>query len=166
MAPRRTALLSLRDRCANNTGIGGGAVSSSGAMIAELAPHIPYFVGRRKNIIVLAIHTLTYSHSAVVDDRESALGNDSLEQLRAIDQATLTEVVRKDQDCPDNDAHRRNLMWTRSQKTGQEELIGIDRAFAGIGALGYTPKPIRLPDLTLFLDGCHDTRLGCNHDVT
>lgn len=35
-----------------------------------------------------------------------------------------------------NDAHRRNLMWTRSQKSGQEELIGIDWAFAGIGAVG------------------------------
>jgi hypothetical protein len=35
-----------------------------------------------------------------------------------------------------NDASRRNFMWSRSAKTGEEELIGIDWAFSGIGAVG------------------------------
>jgi hypothetical protein len=35
-----------------------------------------------------------------------------------------------------NDASRRNFMWSRSQQTGEEELIGVDWAFTGIGALG------------------------------
>lgn len=35
-----------------------------------------------------------------------------------------------------NDASRRNFMWSRSVQTGEEELIGIDWAFSGIGALG------------------------------
>jgi thiamine kinase-like enzyme len=35
-----------------------------------------------------------------------------------------------------NDASRRNFMWSRSVQTDEEELIGIDWAFAGIGALG------------------------------
>jgi hypothetical protein len=35
-----------------------------------------------------------------------------------------------------NDASRRNFMWSRSLETDEEELIGIDWAFAGIGALG------------------------------
>lgn len=35
-----------------------------------------------------------------------------------------------------NDASRRNFMWSRSSQTGEEELIGVDWAFAGIGALG------------------------------
>jgi len=34
------------------------------------------------------------------------------------------------------DAHRRNFMWSRSSQTGEEELIGVDWAFIGIGALG------------------------------
>ena len=34
------------------------------------------------------------------------------------------------------DASRRNFMWSRSLQTGEEELIGIDWAFTGIGALG------------------------------
>ena len=34
------------------------------------------------------------------------------------------------------DASRRNFMWSRSLKTGEEELIGVDWAFTGIGALG------------------------------
>jgi hypothetical protein len=35
-----------------------------------------------------------------------------------------------------NDSSRRNFMWSRSAQTGEEELIGIDWAFSGIGALG------------------------------
>jgi phosphotransferase family enzyme len=35
-----------------------------------------------------------------------------------------------------NDASRRNFMWSRSAQTGEEELVGIDWAFSGIGALG------------------------------
>jgi hypothetical protein len=35
-----------------------------------------------------------------------------------------------------NDASRRNFMWSRSAQTGEEELVGIDWAFTGIGALG------------------------------
>jgi len=35
-----------------------------------------------------------------------------------------------------NDASRRNFMWSHSQQTGKQELIGIDWAFTGIGALG------------------------------
>jgi hypothetical protein len=35
-----------------------------------------------------------------------------------------------------NDASRRNFMWSRSSQTGEEELIGVDWAFTGIGALG------------------------------
>jgi hypothetical protein len=35
-----------------------------------------------------------------------------------------------------NDASRRNFMWSRSAQIGEEELIGIDWAFSGIGALG------------------------------
>lgn len=35
-----------------------------------------------------------------------------------------------------NDAHRRNLMWTHSSKTGQEELVALDWAFVGAGAIG------------------------------
>jgi hypothetical protein len=35
-----------------------------------------------------------------------------------------------------NDASRRNFMWSRSAQTGKEELIGVDWAFSGIGALG------------------------------
>ena len=35
-----------------------------------------------------------------------------------------------------NDASRRNFMWSHSAQTGDEELIGIDWAFSGIGALG------------------------------
>jgi len=34
------------------------------------------------------------------------------------------------------DASRRNFMWSRSLQTGEEELVGIDWAFTGIGALG------------------------------
>jgi hypothetical protein len=34
------------------------------------------------------------------------------------------------------DASRRNFMWSRSLQTGEEELIGVDWAFTGIGALG------------------------------
>jgi thiamine kinase-like enzyme len=34
------------------------------------------------------------------------------------------------------DASRRNFMWSRSRQTGEDELIGIDWAFTGIGALG------------------------------
>lgn len=34
------------------------------------------------------------------------------------------------------DAHRRNFMWSQSQKTGEEELIGVDWAFVGKGAIG------------------------------
>jgi hypothetical protein len=34
------------------------------------------------------------------------------------------------------DASRRNFMWSHSLQTGTEELIGIDWAFTGIGALG------------------------------
>ena len=34
------------------------------------------------------------------------------------------------------DAHRRNCMWTKSLKTGEEELIGLDWAFVGKGAIG------------------------------
>ena len=34
------------------------------------------------------------------------------------------------------DASRRNFMWSRSLQTGEEELIGVDWAFSGIGALG------------------------------
>ena len=32
--------------------------------------------------------------------------------------------------------HRRNYMWTKSKKTGEEELVGVDWALTGIGALG------------------------------
>ena len=35
-----------------------------------------------------------------------------------------------------HDASRRNFMWSRSLQTGEEELIGVDWAFTGIGALG------------------------------
>jgi hypothetical protein len=35
-----------------------------------------------------------------------------------------------------NDASRRNFMWSRSVQTGKEELIGVDWAFCGIGAVG------------------------------
>ena len=35
-----------------------------------------------------------------------------------------------------NDASRKNFMWSRSAQTGEEELVGIDWAFSGIGALG------------------------------
>jgi hypothetical protein len=35
-----------------------------------------------------------------------------------------------------NDAHRRNFMWSKSQETGKEELIGVDWAFVGQGAVG------------------------------
>lgn len=35
-----------------------------------------------------------------------------------------------------NDASRRNFMWARSGQTGKEELIGIDWAFCGSGAVG------------------------------
>jgi len=34
------------------------------------------------------------------------------------------------------DAHRRNFMWSQSPKTGKEELIGVDWAFVGKGAIG------------------------------
>ena len=34
------------------------------------------------------------------------------------------------------DASRRNFMWSRSRQTDEDELIGIDWAFTGIGALG------------------------------
>jgi len=34
------------------------------------------------------------------------------------------------------DASRRNFMWSHSLRTGAEELIGLDWAFTGIGALG------------------------------
>lgn len=34
------------------------------------------------------------------------------------------------------DASRRNFIWSRSAQTGEEELVGIDWAFTGIGALG------------------------------
>ena len=34
------------------------------------------------------------------------------------------------------DASRRNFMWSRSLQTGEVELIGVDWAFSGIGALG------------------------------
>jgi hypothetical protein len=34
------------------------------------------------------------------------------------------------------DASRKNFLWSRSLQTGEEELIGIDWAFTGIGALG------------------------------
>ena len=34
------------------------------------------------------------------------------------------------------DASRRNFMWSHSWQTGEDELIGIDWAFTGIGALG------------------------------
>jgi hypothetical protein len=35
-----------------------------------------------------------------------------------------------------NDAHRRNFMWAISPDTGQEELIAVDWAFFGPGAVG------------------------------
>jgi thiamine kinase-like enzyme len=35
-----------------------------------------------------------------------------------------------------NDANRKNFMWTHSPQTGQEELIVIDWAMTGIGAVG------------------------------
>jgi len=35
-----------------------------------------------------------------------------------------------------NDVHRKNFMWTHSPQTGEEELIGVDWAFAGPGAAG------------------------------
>jgi hypothetical protein len=35
-----------------------------------------------------------------------------------------------------NDVHRKNFIWTHSPKTGEEELIGIDWAFTGPGAVG------------------------------
>jgi hypothetical protein len=35
-----------------------------------------------------------------------------------------------------NDANRRNFMWSYSPQTGQEELVGIDWAFTGTGAVG------------------------------
>lgn len=35
-----------------------------------------------------------------------------------------------------NDAHRRNFMWALSPETGQEELITVDWAFFGPGAVG------------------------------
>ncbi|MBN1937822.1 MAG: phosphotransferase [Anaerolineae bacterium] len=34
-----------------------------------------------------------------------------------------------------NDVHRKNFMWTLAQ-TGEEELIGVDWAFTGLGAVG------------------------------
>jgi hypothetical protein len=34
------------------------------------------------------------------------------------------------------DASRRNFMWSRSRQTGEEELVGVDWAFTGIGGLG------------------------------
>ncbi len=35
-----------------------------------------------------------------------------------------------------NDASRRNFLWSRSAQTGAEELVGIDWAFTGMGAIG------------------------------
>lgn len=35
-----------------------------------------------------------------------------------------------------NDAHRRNFIWTQSKQTGEAELVGIDWALTGSGALG------------------------------
>jgi len=35
-----------------------------------------------------------------------------------------------------NDVHRKNFMWTHSPQTGEEELIGVDWAFTGPGAVG------------------------------
>jgi phage shock protein PspC (stress-responsive transcriptional regulator) len=35
-----------------------------------------------------------------------------------------------------NDVHRKNFMWTHSLQTGDEELIGVDWAFTGPGAIG------------------------------
>jgi len=35
-----------------------------------------------------------------------------------------------------NDVHRKNFMWTLSPQTGEEELIGVDWAFTGPGAVG------------------------------
>jgi len=35
-----------------------------------------------------------------------------------------------------NDSHRRNFMWSKSRKTGEEELIGVDWAFVGKGSIG------------------------------
>jgi phage shock protein PspC (stress-responsive transcriptional regulator) len=35
-----------------------------------------------------------------------------------------------------HDAHRRNFMWSQSQETAGEELIGVDWAFVGEGAVG------------------------------
>jgi hypothetical protein len=35
-----------------------------------------------------------------------------------------------------NDAHRRNFMWSHSLQNGEDELIGVDWAFSGIGAIG------------------------------
>ena len=35
-----------------------------------------------------------------------------------------------------NDVHRKNFMWAISPQTGEEELIGVDWAFTGPGAVG------------------------------
>ena len=35
-----------------------------------------------------------------------------------------------------NDVHRKNLMWTHSSLTGEQELVGLDWAFTGPGAVG------------------------------
>jgi hypothetical protein len=35
-----------------------------------------------------------------------------------------------------NDVHRKNFMWTQKPQTGEEELIALDWAFTGPGALG------------------------------
>lgn len=69
---------------------------------------------------------------------------------RGLDQSTQTRVLRllaeKDhilavndrlpQVLCHNDAHRRNFIWTQSEPGGEEELVAIDWAMVGLGAVG------------------------------
>jgi hypothetical protein len=77
-----------------------------------------------------------------------------------------------------NDVHRKNFMWTLSPQTGEEELIGVDWAFTGPGAVGndlgelvgnsmyffdYDPYDVETLETALldgYLAGIADNRVG------
>ena len=77
-----------------------------------------------------------------------------------------------------NDVHRKNFMWTLSPQTGEEELIGVDWAFTGPGAVGndlgelvgnsmyffdYDPYDVETLEAALldsYLAGIADNRVG------
>jgi phage shock protein PspC (stress-responsive transcriptional regulator) len=77
-----------------------------------------------------------------------------------------------------NDVHRKNFMWTHSPQTGEEELIGVDWAFTGPGAVGndlgelvgnsmyffdYDPYDVETLETALldgYLAGIADNRVG------